>query len=124
MALSIRMRSSTDLHPFSPALCPVRWVLLLIPLTDGLPSIPLAYCGLFENFSDTMPPSDCPLPSIIGLRPWISQCSPVYHFIHSGVRGLSQFPRKMLPCMYRAFDCAEILPVSLVDGLNVAFRRY
>jgi len=49
------------------------------PSTGGLPSIPSAPCGLFGNFSGTVPPSDCLHPFIIGLRPWTFQCSPVYY---------------------------------------------
>src|ERR1035437_428974 len=95
------------------------------PLTGGLPSIPSAPFGLFGDFSGTIPPSDCPCPSIIGLRPWTSQCSPgcLLPFPPGG-HGLSQFLCKVLQRMYRAFDCAEILPISLVDRQNIAFRRY
>jgi hypothetical protein len=79
------------------------------PLTGGLPSIPIAPCGLFGDFSGTIPPSDCLRPFIIGLRPWTSQRSPVYI---PGRRGLPQFPCKLFPSMYRVSDCAELLPVA------------
>jgi len=75
------MRSSAfDISSLRPCVRDM-WPCCTFPLAGRLPSIPSAPFGLFGDFVGTMQPSDCPRPSIIGSRPWTSQCGPPPHLL-------------------------------------------
>jgi hypothetical protein len=94
--------------------------MLTVPLTGDLPSVPSAPFGLFGDFSDTISPSDCPCPFIIGLCPWTSQCGPF--LLLAGRHGLSQFPIRCFRACTGSSTAQSRCLSRNIDWQRVAFR--
>ena len=99
-------------HIFAPALRPGYVALLLIPLGRS-PSLhplrPFRFVRELRRYYATVR-----LPTFV--HHWLASLDfpmrPNSPFLLLGKRGLSQFSRKVLPCMYGVFDLVEPVPVS------------